>query len=214
MVVNGMFTQVNPRLTLGLVLLNPFALKQVEQYSVSVSELFKMMIQEREAEFKHRVYRARDIVFGKSEREPILLSDSLLDQFSLGAIPKEQRKANSHLSLLAIVDSWASLNICPFEHLICQTPPFRLLLGIAEYLFRNDEYLDEAINAALFAKEIRADDCEFYLAAKGWVECIELGSMEAYQKRFESTAEYFEDRTEQAKLISSEMIKHISKKLD
>ena len=172
------------------------------------------MIQEREQEFKKRVYNARDVVFGKSNREPILLSDDLLDQFALGAIPKEQRKPNSHLSLLAIVDCWASLKICPYEHLICQTPPFRLLLGIAEYLFRNSEYLEEAINAALFAKEIRADDCEFYLAAKGWVECIELGSMEAYRKRFEGTADYFKDRTEQAKLVSSEMIKHIAKKLD
>ena len=78
--------------------------------------------------------------------------------------------------------------------MICQTPPFRLLLGIAEYLFREKEFLEAAIDAALFQKDIRADDCEFYTAAKGWVDCIELGSMEAYEQRFESTATFFRDR--------------------
>jgi prephenate dehydrogenase (NADP+) len=76
----------------GLVLLNPFALVQVHQFASSVSELFKLMIQEKETEFKTRVYAARDYVFGSFQREPILLSDALLDQFSLSAIPKNQRK--------------------------------------------------------------------------------------------------------------------------
>jgi prephenate dehydrogenase (NADP+) len=185
----------------GLVLLNPFALLQVHQFASSVSELFKLMIQEKEHEFRTRIYSARDYVFGSFQREPILLSDSLLDQFSLSAIPKEQRKPNSHLSLLAIVDCWANSRIKPYEHLICQTPPFRLLLGIAEYLFRNEEFLEEAIHAALYVRDIRADDVEFYTAAKGWVECIELGSMEAYHKRFESTAVYFKDRALEASKV-------------
>jgi prephenate dehydrogenase (NADP+) len=75
----------------GLVLLNPYALGQVHQYAKSVSELFKLMIQEREDVFRERVYKARDFVFGNFERKPILLSDSLLDQYSLSAIPKEER---------------------------------------------------------------------------------------------------------------------------
>lgn len=96
--------------------------------------------------------------------------------------------------MLAIVDCWHQLGIQPYEHLICQTPPFRLLLGIAEYLFRQKEFLDGAIEAALYQKDIRADDCEFYTAAKGWVDCIELGSMDAYKQRFESTASFFRAR--------------------
>lgn len=197
----------------GLVLLNPFAFAQVHQYSQSVSELFKLMIQEKSEEFRARVYRARDFVFQNFERQPILLSDSLLDQFSLSAIPKEERKPNSHLSLLAIVDCWQQLQIKPYEHLICQTPPFRLLLGIAEYLFRDEEFLEGAISAALFNKDIRADDCEFYTASKGWVECIELGSMEAYQRRFESTAAFFRDRAPTANKVSSQMIQMIASKI-
>ena len=90
--------------------------------------------------------------------------------------------------------------------MICQTPPFRLLLGIAEYLFRTDDLLEEAIDAALFEKDIRADDCEFYLAAKGWVECIELGSMDAYEKRFNSTASFFKDRAPTAQKLTAAML--------
>lgn len=103
---------------------------------------------------------------------------------------------------MAIVDCWEKLGIRPYDHLICQTPPFRLLLGIAEYLFRNEEFLEEAIHAALFVRDIRADDCEFYTSAKGWVECIELASMEAYQKRFESTSKFFRDRVPHASKVS------------
>ncbi|KAJ2999082.1 prephenate dehydrogenase (NADP(+)) [Globomyces sp. JEL0801] len=199
-------------LMVGLVLLNPYAYAQVHQYAKSVSELFKLMIQEKEEEFRFRVYKARDFVFGKFERHPILLSDSLLDQFSLGAIPKDKRMPNSHLSLLAIVDCWQQLKIRPYDHLICQTPPFRLLLGIAEYLFRNEEFLEEAIDASIHSREIRADDCEFYTSAKGWVECIELGSMEAYQKRFESTSIFFRDRMPHASKVSSNMVELIANK--
>jgi prephenate dehydrogenase (NADP+) len=40
-------------------------------------------------------------------------------------------------------------------------------VGIAEYLFRNEELLEESIKAALFDKEIRADDIEFVKGVQG-----------------------------------------------
>jgi prephenate dehydrogenase (NADP+) len=197
----------------GLVLLNPFALAQIQQYANSVSDLFKLMITENEVEFRRRVYAARDFVFGCLEgKDAILLEDDVLDQFSLSAIPKNERKPNSHLSLLAIVDCWAQQKNKPYEHLICQTPPFRLLLGIAEYLFRNVDLLEEAISSALFAKDIRQEDIEFYTAAKGWVTCIELRSMDAYQQRFESTAEFFKNRVPEARKISNMLIEKMADK--
>ena len=54
--------------------------------------------------------------------------------------------------------------------------------------------LEEAIHAALYSKDIRADDMEFYSASKGWAECVYIGNMHAYQKRFEDTAKFFESR--------------------
>ncbi|KAI8923448.1 hypothetical protein BC831DRAFT_498741 [Entophlyctis helioformis] len=197
----------------GLALMNPNVLTQVQQYAKSVSDLFKLMIQENATEFAQRVQKqARTFVFGNFDHQPILLSDSLLDQFSLSAIPKSQRKPNSHLSLLAMVDCWHQLKIKPYDHLICQTPPFRLLLGITEYLFRNSDMLDEAIQAALYDKNIRPDDCEFYTAAKGWVECIGIGSPEAYRQRFESTAVFFQDRFPQARQVSAKMVELIAER--
>jgi prephenate dehydrogenase (NADP+) len=110
-----------------------------------------------------------------------------------------------------MVDCWHKLGIRPFDHLICQTPPFRLLLGITEYLFRDEKLLEQSIKAALFQKDIRADDCEFYTSAKGWVECIGLGNPEAYKRRFESTAAYFENRV-QYRDNCSKLIERIAKK--
>ena len=195
----------------GLAMMNPDALAQIQQYSKSVSELFKLMLLENEAEFVARIKKAREFVF-VFDRKPIMLSDSLLDQFSLSEVPKDKRKPNSHLSLLAVVDCWYQLKIQPYDHLICETPPFRLLLGIAEYLFRNDEMLDESIHAALYDKSIRADDCEFYTAAKGWVETIAFGGEDAYKQRFESTADFFKERAASGRRESARLIEFIAQK--
>ncbi|KAJ1565530.1 prephenate dehydrogenase (NADP(+)), partial [Nowakowskiella sp. JEL0078] len=161
----------------GLAIMNPSAKAQAQQFSQSVSDLFKLMIQEKDVEFSERVHKASDFVFGKAREEnrPVLLSDDLLDQFSLSAIPKNKRKPNSHLSLLAM--SLRSLNMSNTS--ISITPGSK---GITEYCFRNPEFLESAIQAALYDKEIRADDMEYYSATRGWVHCIELGSFEAYRK--------------------------------
>ncbi|KAJ3085994.1 prephenate dehydrogenase (NADP(+)) [Quaeritorhiza haematococci] len=195
----------------GLAIMNPSAKPQIRQYAQSVSDLFKLMIQEKEQEFRERLEKAAKFVFHDGN-DPILLSDDLLDKFSLSAIPKEKRKPNSHLSLLAMVDCWHKMGINPYDHLICQTPPFRLLLGITEYCFRNKEFLTEAIQAALYDKDIRGDDMEFCNAVRGWAEIIELGSMPGYEKRFSSTAKFFKDRLSQASKASSSLIAMIAQK--
>ncbi|KAI9106132.1 hypothetical protein DFS34DRAFT_644932 [Phlyctochytrium arcticum] len=194
----------------GLALLNPSARNQIRQYANSVSELFKLMIQEREEEFRSRILRAASSVFGKLPQRPNLLSDNVMDRFSLSAIPKEKRMPNSHLSLLAVVDCWHALGIHPYDHLICQTPPFRMLLGLTEYLFREPGFLDDAIHAALYNRDIRGDDCEFYTATRGWVECIESANFDAYQRRFEQTAGFFKDRLAQGAEESARLIETIA----
>lgn len=45
----------------GLAFLNPHALTQVAQFSKSVSVLFKLMIQEKEAEFRSRIYKVVEV---------------------------------------------------------------------------------------------------------------------------------------------------------
>jgi prephenate dehydrogenase (NADP+) len=105
------------------------------------------MIKEEAAAFRDRLYKARDFVFHES-RKPIMLNDSVMREFSL-ADNAHLRKPNSHLSILSMVDAWYHLGVNPYDNLICQTPPFRLRLGIAEYLFKDDELLEESIETAL-----------------------------------------------------------------
>jgi prephenate dehydrogenase (NADP+) len=183
-----------------------------------------------------RVYWGRERVFGWAGedregdgggaggegRTPIFLSEDILDRFSLGRPspssptttrpedPNPDPKANSHLSLLAMVDCWAHLNIQPQHHLtLAATPIFRLWLGVAEYLFRSRTRLDAAVSAALTDTSHRSDDLEFVVAARGWSQCVRFGSFELYKERFGETAVFFRSRFEEAGRVGSAMIQAI-----
>ena len=207
----------------GLAILNPSARIQIDQYARSTTEIFKMMLAADDATLRKRMYSARDIVFGadngtdNKNRPPILLSEDILDRFSLGRLPagdnmpspiEGRAPANSHLSLLAMVDCWARLGIKPFVHLdLAATPIFRMWMGVAEYLFRSKERLDAAIFAALYDTSHRSNDMEFVIAARGWSQCISFGSFDLYRDRFMQTAQFFQPRFEEATKLGSAMIK-------
>ena len=199
-----------PHVSAGLAILNPFAKEHIRQYAKSVSSLFGMMIQEDEKRFKERIRRAGDFVFGNVD-SPIMLDDKVMGEFSLRTQAK-QRKPNSHLSLLAMVDNWYQLEVNPYNNLICQTPPFRLRLGIVEYLFRDKRLLEESLDTALFDKRIRRDDLEFCIAVKEWASIIENGDMVGYKKKFEDTKAFFSDRLEEAKEKRKELIRRLTEK--
>jgi len=228
----------------GLAILNPSAKIQINQYAKSATELLKLMLEGNEREFRSRIYRADHAVFRNVSNgprtRPILLSESLLDQFSLRGLRERnqsaisqnpgsddslgaparsvapnssaditplQPRANSHLSLLAMVDCWATLAINPFADLeLAATPIFRLWIGVAEYLFRDRERLDAALEAALLDTTHRSDDLEFVVAARGWSQCVSFGSFELYRRRFEETASFFQSRFEDAQAVAARMI--------
>ncbi|RFZ83550.1 prephenate dehydrogenase [Mucilaginibacter terrenus] len=191
----------------GLAILNPYARQQVRQYATSESELFKLMIKEEEQEFRARLYRARDFVFHES-RKLIMFNDNVMREFSLSSEAGHQ-KPNSHLSILSMVDAWYHLGVNPYDNLIAQTPPFRLRLGIAEYLFKNDELLEESIKTALYDKTIRGDDLEFHSAVREWAAIIGYGDMEGYKKHFTDVQEFFKDRLQEGNKQSAELIKRL-----
>jgi len=225
----------------GLAILNPSARIQIDQYARSTTEIYKLMIGGDDEGMRRRIYEARDKVFGTKARDgsvttraPILLSEDILDRFSLwrrgsgangngkangngngvgngnGDAPPNTHTANSHLSLLAMVDCWAALGIQPFVHLdLAATPLFRMLLGVSEYLFRSQERLEHAIHAALYDTTYRANDLEFVVAARGWSQCISFGSFELYQRRFLETASFFEPRFEDATKVGTAMLQAI-----
>lgn len=192
----------------GLAILNPYAQEQISAYAKSESELFKMMIQEDETSFRKRIYEAKDFVF-HGQKNLILFDDTIMKEFSIGE-QQEHRKSNSHLSLLAMVDAWHVLKINPYDNLVGQTPPFRLRLGIVEYLFKNEELLEDTIHAALYDKSIRGDDLEFHTAVREWAAIIKYKDMDGYKTHFNETKEFFTDLLEHGRLQSAELIKKLS----
>ncbi|KAF1953513.1 prephenate dehydrogenase [Byssothecium circinans] len=196
----------------GLAILNPDAQKQIQQYAESVTELFKLMLGGHREELRDRIMAARDAVFGGGRvGQELLLRDEVLDRFSLGDIP-EKRLKNNHLSLLAMVDCWWKLGIVPYDHMICSTPLFRMWLGITEYLFRNEELLEEVVDTAINDNTFRADDLEFTFAARDWSDRVNLGHFDAYREKFERIQSYFEPRFPEATKLGNEMIKTILEK--
>ncbi|KAG7192348.1 prephenate dehydrogenase (NADP(+)) [Scheffersomyces spartinae] len=194
----------------GLAITNPSAKIQVLQYSKSTSELFTLMIQGKKQELKERIMKAKDFVFGHlSDSHQLLLDDDILERFSLSKTPPGGRQPNSHLSLLAIVDSWSKLGIVPYDHMICSTPLFRIFLGVTEYLFQSPDLLQECIDVGIDDTAFRHDDLEFTIAARNWAAIIEFGNFELYKKEFESAQEFFEPMLTEANAIGNEMIKTI-----
>ncbi len=196
----------------GLAIHNPFAQEQVMQYARSVSELFSLMIKEDAMQFTQRVMEAGNAIFNYSagDGRPIMLDDAAMGEFSLGA--QGISAPNSHLSLLAMVDAWHQSGINPYDNMICQTPVFRLRLGIAEYLFRNKELLEESIRTALFDKSIRGDDLEFHTAVREWATIIGHGDGNGYRQQFDSTRDFFRERLSQGMRKSDELIKKLAEK--
>ncbi|MBU0697629.1 MAG: prephenate dehydrogenase [Bacteroidetes bacterium] len=192
----------------GLAILNPYASKQIEAYAQSESALFKMMIQEDEANFRERIYKARDFVFHE-QHDLILFDDAIMKEFSIGD-NSALAKSNSHLSLLAMVDAWYQLQINPYDNLVGQTPPFKLRLGIVEYLFKNDELLEETIRTALYDKSIRGDDLEFHTAVREWASIIKYKDMEGYKSHFKAAKDFFEPLLEKGREQSALLIKRLS----
>ncbi|KAK2813680.1 hypothetical protein FQN50_000078 [Emmonsiellopsis sp. PD_5] len=193
----------------GLAILNPAAKKQIRQYAQSVTELYKLMLGGHREELKNRVKMAGKAVFKpETTQHDLLLRDEVLDRFSLSK-GNGERMPNNHLSLLAIVDCWWKLGIVPYDHMICSTPLFRLWLGVTEYLFRNEDLLDEVLDIAIDDNTFRSDDLEFTFAARAWSECVSFGDFASYRDRFEKIQSYFAPRFPDAVRLGNEMMKTI-----
>lgn len=195
----------------GLAITNPAAHEQILQYATSATELFSLFVQHKRAELTERLLKAKEFVFG-NHSGLLLLDDSILEKYSLAKHqPYEGQTtlANSHLSLLAIVDCWCRLGINPYDHMICSTPLFRIFLGVSEYLFLTPGLLETTIDAAINGDAFRADDLEFVIAARSWSSIVSFGSFDLYKKQFEEVQEFFKPMLAEANTIGNEMIKTI-----
>lgn len=198
----------------GLAITNSSAHKQVMQYARSVTELFTLMLEGKSSELSERIQKAKQYVFGHlGDKHELLLDDSLLQQFSLSRQPPGEPTPNSHLSLLAIVDSWYQLGIVPYDHMICSTPLFRIFLGVSEYLFCSPGLLEKALIDAVDAKAFRPDDLEFTIAARSWSSIISYGDYNLYRLEFEATQKFFEPMLAEANQVGNDMIKILNERL-
>ncbi|KAF8270014.1 Prephenate dehydrogenase [Lactarius quietus] len=200
----------------GLAILNPSARTQIKQYAQSTTDIFKLMLAVDEHGLRKRMYEARDAVFGNSKcpvRQPILLSETILDQFSLGKKGSHTNGnrpiANSHLSLLAMVDCWAHLGIKPLKHLdLARRRSFACGSGSPSIYFGQK-------SGSMLPSKRRCMMCRTAMTtsnscvSRGWSQCVSFGNFEWYKSRFEETASFFESRFEEAGRVGSEMIKVI-----
>lgn len=199
----------------GLAITNPQAHQQILQYATSATELFTMCLDNRKEEFTERIMKAKEFVFN-SHKGKLLLDDSILEKYSLSKISNNVNDAtklppNSHLSLLAIVDSWYQLGINPYDHMICSTPLFRIFLGVSEYLFLHEKLLEQTITAALYDQSFRKDDLEFVIATREWSSIVSFENFELYKRKFNSIQEFFKPMFPEANVVGNEMIKTILK---
>ena len=87
-------------------------------------------------------------------------------------------------------------------------------LGITEYVYRNEELLNECIETSLDDKTFRSDDLEFTFAARDWSERVSLGHMDGYREKFEKIQSYFAPQFAEATRVGNEMIKTIEENLN
>lgn len=192
----------------GLALQNPYAKLDVRTYAEQENELFSMMITGNRQKFVDKIHQAIANVFKDKTKGTTLIDEGLMNHQSLNTTKKSL--SNSHLSLLSMLCTWDELNINPYKNLICQTPPFRLRVGMVEYLCSNNDLLAETIDSALTNLQIRADDLAFHTAVHEWSHIIEAGNERNYYHLFEKTKAYLAPDLEKGREISGKIISQLS----
>lgn len=193
----------------GLAITNPSAHVQILQYAKSTSDLFSLMIQGKKQELQERLLTAKNHIFKNVNHSQLLLNDEILEKYSLSKEPPGGKQPNSHLSILAIADSWCQLGVVPYDHIICSTPLFRIFLGVTEYLFCTPGLLEECIEVACKDPTFRHEDLEFVVAARSWSDLVSSGSFDLYRKKFEDIQQFFAPKFKEANAVGNEMIKII-----
>lgn len=195
-----------PHVYSGLAFANPYAIRDVRKFAEIENDLFGLMITGNYQALEKKVLESRDIVFGQSSKS-LMLNDNLLEEYTLN--PGSNHKPNSHLSLLTMVCTWAALNTNPYKNLVCQTPPFRLRVGLAEYLFLNEDLLLESLRTAVSQKENFIDDLAYHTAVHEWTNILEIGDKKAYEKQFLATSSFLSDRLEEGRRNSTILLNKI-----
>ncbi len=191
----------------GMAMLNPYSANDVRTYAQCENELFECIISQDQESLYTLVKQAGESVFGNHADKP-MLSDEIMREYSLNR--SEKHKPNSHLSLLSMVLTWHRLQTNPYDNLICQTPPFKLRVGMAEYLFLNENLLEESLQVALYDLSIRKDDLAFHTAVQEWAHIVENGDLKGYETHFEKTRAFLAPRLAEGRNKSNLLIERLN----
>ncbi len=176
----------------AIALRNPHARKHVLQYVKSVEDLFAMMMSGDRAGFTERMQRTREFL-SRSNAAGVARESAAAFGSIAGA--EMAAKSNSHLSLLAMADSWREMGTDLKDNAMCSTPPFQIRRFIISLAFGN-ELLERNINAAFESDEIKKHDAIFLESARDWSSAIARKDSEAYRSLFDKTRAFFSDRLE------------------
>ena len=188
---------------------NPQAHEQIIQYQKSAQELLTLFQKGNSQALLRYLHEIRDTVFHKNTDLVLRSEKSVINSCSLN----EQNcnvLSNSHLSLLAMAHTWYSLGINPYEHMICQTPPFKFRLGIVERLFRDDLLLYDVAHCASRNPVVLKHDAIFVDAVNSWVDVVTRRDEGEYTKLFLQTQEFFVSHLAQGQQKSSDLIKYFA----
>ena len=199
-----------PHINAGLAIYNPRAGSRVDKYDLSVHELNQLMIHGDRNSLTERLKRAGEFVFGHIEASPILTDEFLRESCSRHT----NAEHNSRLPFLAMVDTWHKLSINPYDHLKCETPNFRIRLGIAERIFTDSSLFEESIDSLFMNGANKSLNYYFGISVKEWATAIR-GGMEMqnpmeYFSKFQRTQKFFSAHLDEARKKSDELIRRLT----
>ena len=157
--------------------------KSIVEHSAQVEyELFRLIVGDNKEEYRRRCMDAKEALYGSRSGNP-MLSDGEVQSFGNGnhVLP------NSHFSIMQYAVSSAEnpdkrrRNL--FADLRGTTPMHTSLILLADYLFNNQELLEDAINAPFGNPKLRSDDLVFHDEIQGWSDAVLFDNSAGFNAR-------------------------------
>jgi len=141
------------------------------------TELYGLIVSNERSAYRDRVMAAREKIFGSDYLEPIIPHDIMKGLFENMSNAHEP---NSNISYIPWVVSLAESGRNPFVDLRGATPMFTTLLCTSDYLFNDENLLEESLAAPFDTPKLRRDDLVFHNELLGWSFNILLDSTSGY----------------------------------
>ncbi|MDE1825308.1 MAG: prephenate dehydrogenase [Candidatus Micrarchaeota archaeon] len=191
----------------SLAMDNQFARKQILEYCMQTMSIMNMVRKGDIRRIRETLSKAGDAAF--IPRKMRILDNSVMQEFSLSCIPKEERLGNSNISLFSHPLAWLNTGVNPFFSPELAPPPARFMCDMVQALFQDKELFEESINAMADRKLIAHDEI-FLDSLKTLTGIIARHDLTAYTNVFDSTKTFFNGRLAEAVRRSDELVERFS----